>query len=307
MRLRAILQRPVVVVPLSLVALSPATALSQPSTATGPRLGGAIEHTHVAHAQRAALPSVGDAPCLLFSPPLVCRVPRAISLVWDAALRPGGQWGRQALESVIREIEVCPISLFRARAHPPPGALGATTQALCGGASNPAAWLCVRPALRLTPSHLPPPPPPQSDPRVNQSHAPVIAGFCYGGGAALRFAATHPGEVSAVAVFYGSPIHNMGGLEGPVFGVYGSADTQFPAAVVDRFEADLRAASINARILRFKVRLYVCLCWLILLPETRGDCASRDFRSPCSSELFISVVAPPSPGAPVCRGSPTRS
>lgn len=94
----------------------------------------------------------------------------------------------------------------------------------------------------------------QSDPRVSQAHPPVISGFCYGGGAALRFAATHPGEVSAVAVFYGSPIADMGGLEGPVLGVYGTADTQFPAAAVDKFEQDLRAASISARILRFKAR-----------------------------------------------------
>lgn len=123
-------------------------------------------------------------------------VPRAIALVWEAALKPGGQWGRTALESVMREIE--------------------------------------------------------SDPRASQQHPPVISGFCYGGGAALRFAATHPGEVSAVAAFYGSPIQDMGGLDGPVLGVYGTADTQFPPAAVDRFEADLRAASVSARILRFK-------------------------------------------------------
>lgn len=33
-----------------------------------------------------------------------------------------------------------------------------------------------------------------------------MAGFCYGGGSALRYAAKHPGSAKAVGVFYGRPL-----------------------------------------------------------------------------------------------------
>ncbi len=64
-----------------------------------------------------------------------------------------------------------------------------------------------------------------------------VAGFCYGGGAALRFAERHPEDVAAAACFYGAPLADAGRLQCPVFAVYGTADTQFPPAVVDKFEA----------------------------------------------------------------------
>ena len=82
-----------------------------------------------------------------------------------------------------------------------------------------------------------------------------VAGFCFGGGAALRFAEAHPGEVDAVASFYGAPLADLGRLHCPVFAAYGTADTQFPPAVVDRFENRLSAEHVDATVLRFEARL----------------------------------------------------
>jgi dienelactone hydrolase len=90
----------------------------------------------------------------------------------------------------------------------------------------------------------------------------AVAGFCLGGGAAIRFAAAHPGAARAVGVFYGRPLdaaapaaagaagagkgaaRGGGGgaatyaaLQGvPVYGVFGGRDTMFSPEVVDGFE-----------------------------------------------------------------------
>ncbi len=34
----------------------------------------------------------------------------------------------------------------------------------------------------------------------------IVAGWCYGGGAAVRYAAAHPGQAAGVAIFYGRPL-----------------------------------------------------------------------------------------------------
>ena len=81
-----------------------------------------------------------------------------------------------------------------------------------------------------------------------------VAGFCFGGGAALRFAEAHPGEVDAVASFYGAPLTDLGRLHCPVFAAYGTADAQFPPPVVDRFAKQLSAEHLDATVLRFEVR-----------------------------------------------------
>ena len=109
----------------------------------------------------------------------------------------------------------------------------------------------------------------------------AVAGFCYGGGAAVRYAAAHPGAAAAVGVFYGRPLtpgkastgggapaaasRGSAGADGgsssgedgssggdayaaltgvPVFAVYGGRDSQFPASVVDGFE--VRAGGCTA-------------------------------------------------------------
>lgn len=44
----------------------------------------------------------------------------------------------------------------------------------------------------------------QAQPAVDASKV-VVSGFCYGGGAAVRYAASHPGSVAGVVIFYGEP------------------------------------------------------------------------------------------------------
>ncbi|GIL51498.1 hypothetical protein Vafri_7474 [Volvox africanus] len=76
----------------------------------------------------------------------------------------------------------------------------------------------------------------------------VVAGFCYGGGAAIRYAAAHPGEVSGVAIFYGRPLLEAAEVaklgNTPVLGMYGTRDSQFPMAMLDKFKADMLAAGV---------------------------------------------------------------
>jgi len=72
----------------------------------------------------------------------------------------------------------------------------------------------------------------------------AVAGFCYGGASALRYAASRPaGAVRAVGVFYGRPLEQREGyssLSGvPVYGVYGDRDSQFSQEVVDGLEVRL--------------------------------------------------------------------
>jgi hypothetical protein len=97
----------------------------------------------------------------------------------------------------------------------------------------------------FTPSPLPPGPARlprlKQQPGVDPARV-CVAGFCFGGASALRYAASHPGEAAAVAVFYGRPLEGGGSglyapLAGvPVYAVYGSRDNQFPPEAVDGFE-----------------------------------------------------------------------
>ncbi|GBF97678.1 carboxymethylenebutenolidase [Raphidocelis subcapitata] len=84
-----------------------------------------------------------------------------------------------------------------------------------------------------------------------------VAGFCFGGASALRYAAAHPGQAAAAGVFYGRPLEGGGAgayapLAGvPVYGVYGGRDGQFSAEVVDGFEAGLEAAGARPELRRY--------------------------------------------------------
>ncbi len=51
----------------------------------------------------------------------------------------------------------------------------------------------------------------QQQPGVDAARIAVV-GFCYGGGAAIRYAAAHPEAVAAVGVFYGRPLEEVGGV-----------------------------------------------------------------------------------------------
>ncbi|KIY99957.1 carboxymethylenebutenolidase [Monoraphidium neglectum] len=98
----------------------------------------------------------------------------------------------------------------------------------------------------------------KQQPGVDPSRV-AVAGFCYGGGSALRYAAAYPGSAAAVGVFYGRPLQEgtaaayaalaAGGI--PVFGAFGGRDQQFPPAVVDAFESELASAGVAFDIRRY--------------------------------------------------------
>lgn len=79
-----------------------------------------------------------------------------------------------------------------------------------------------------------------------QANRIAIMGFCFGGGAAIRYSVTNP-KLAATIVFYGMPIteaQKLKGLSGPVLGIFGGADTSIPVDSVRAFEASLKSAGV---------------------------------------------------------------
>jgi carboxymethylenebutenolidase len=75
-------------------------------------------------------------------------------------------------------------------------------------------------------------------------------GFCYGGGASLKYSLSNP-KLKATGIFYGSLITDANLLKllpGPVLGIFGSADVSIPVAEVNAFEAALAQAGIEHQI-----------------------------------------------------------
>ncbi len=71
-------------------------------------------------------------------------------------------------------------------------------------------------------------------------------GFCFGGGAALRYSLTNP-DLAATVVFYGQPVTDavqLKRLSGPVLGIFGGADASIPQDEVRAFDAALTEAGI---------------------------------------------------------------
>jgi len=74
----------------------------------------------------------------------------------------------------------------------------------------------------------------------------AIMGFCFGGGASLRYSLTNS-RIAATAIFYGSVIGDAGqlaALPGPVLGIFGGADVSIPLSEVQAFEAGLQQAGV---------------------------------------------------------------
>ncbi|HVV84364.1 MAG TPA: dienelactone hydrolase family protein [Kofleriaceae bacterium] len=90
------------------------------------------------------------------------------------------------------------------------------------------------------------------DPRVTAAHRGVI-GWCFGGGWALQTAIAHP-ELDAAVIYYGQPVTDptmLASIKAKLLGIFANRDQSIPPAVVDRFEAALKQAGVDARILRY--------------------------------------------------------
>lgn len=73
-----------------------------------------------------------------------------------------------------------------------------------------------------------------------------VLGFCFGGGAALRYSLRNP-DLAATVVFYGQPVtdpEQLKRLSGPVLGIFGGADASIPQDDVRAFDTALTEAGI---------------------------------------------------------------
>lgn len=74
----------------------------------------------------------------------------------------------------------------------------------------------------------------------------AVAGFCFGGGAALRYSLTNA-DLAATVIFYGQLVtdsQQLSRLSGPVLGIFGGADPSIPTEEVRAFDAALEEAGI---------------------------------------------------------------
>lgn len=91
-----------------------------------------------------------------------------------------------------------------------------------------------------------------SDPRVSATKRGVI-GWCFGGGWSLQHA-TNTAGVDAAVVYYGrlpADAKEIAGLDAPVLGIFGNADTGIPPAAVDAFETVMRDAGKSLQVYRY--------------------------------------------------------
>jgi carboxymethylenebutenolidase len=90
------------------------------------------------------------------------------------------------------------------------------------------------------------------DSRVRAKKRGVI-GWCFGGAWSLHTAMAHA-DLDAAVLYYGRLVTDpaqLAAIEAPILGVFGNQDTGIPPAKVDEFEAALKEAGEDYRILRY--------------------------------------------------------
>jgi carboxymethylenebutenolidase len=83
------------------------------------------------------------------------------------------------------------------------------------------------------------------DPAVDPDRI-VVMGFCYGGGAALRYSLSDP-RLAGTGVFYGTLVTDadrLAALPGSVLGIFGADDVSIPVAEAEAFEEALATAGV---------------------------------------------------------------
>src|SRR5262245_50464416 len=87
------------------------------------------------------------------------------------------------------------------------------------------------------------------DPRIAAPKRAII-GWCFGGGRRLRTALAHP-ELDGAVIYYGqleTDPAKLGAIKAHVLGVFGNQDKGIPPPTVDKFEAGLKEAHVDAQI-----------------------------------------------------------
>ena len=92
----------------------------------------------------------------------------------------------------------------------------------------------------------------KEDARVRATKRGAI-GWCFGGAWSLNMAMAHP-DLDAAVIYYGRLVtdpEQLQAIQAPLLGVFGNQDQGIPPAKVDEFEAALRTADREHRILRY--------------------------------------------------------
>ena len=90
------------------------------------------------------------------------------------------------------------------------------------------------------------------DSRITASRRGVM-GWCFGGGWSLQTALAHP-ELDAAVIYYGQLETDptaLAAIKSKVLGIFATRDKGIPIEQVDKFEAGLKQAGVDAKILRY--------------------------------------------------------